>query len=499
MLRTRLLSCAAIAGWILSWTACVAQNPQTENAPQGRWWERAAAINRVSLSPDRQMPQLFLDPDRLDRQLDEMKRQGFDVLEIFAPPEGGWSFSGLDALDRYRIDPKAGTMDDFRRLVRTAHAKGMAIIAFDNLGYSSVEAPHFLKACDAVREGSDIPEAKWFVWSDRADAPPPGQGNGYYFVRPAFPGYDAAKNEYWAYSERAQRYYWTKWGGYDSKGNRVPLPQYNWASEEWRQEVEKIVRFWMDTGIDGMVVDAVNWYIGYTWEIGNQRITDVIASYGEKFSQPEGAGGFHEDPVAWITEGGWNCVQDYGLGIWWERDNNVLRSAIQDGDPRPVERALRDYHDRVVAHGGVLYFEPPRLRDPAQRYLSLAALAGFGDLMYFTKEPSAESFDEELAWLLKMKQESPALYGLSQRRNLPVRAAENHYAFLKTSADGGHRMLVVLNFSKESQNVEVDLSGLAAGSLTDVRTGERHAAGHWFEVSLPAYGYRFLQVEPSAP
>lgn len=454
------------------------------------------AVNRVTLSPGRDLSQLFLDPDRLSKQLDGMKSQGFDVVEIFAPPEGGWSFSGLDALDRYRIDPRAGSMDDFRRLVRTAHAKGLAIIAFDNLGYSSVEAPHFLKACDAVREGRSIPEVHWFLWSDRADAPAPGQGDGYFFVRPSLPGYDAKKSEFWAYSERAKRYYWTKWAGKDSKGNDVHLPQYDWSSPVWQAEAEKVVRFWMDTGIDGMVVDAVNWYVGFTWEIGKRRITDVIASYGPKFSQPEGGGGFHEDPVPWISEGAWNCVQDYGLGIWWEADNNVLRDAVNTGDPRPVETALRDYHDRVVAQGGVLYFEPPRFDDMPRQHLVIATLAGIGDLMFFNTKQYPVEPDRELQWILKTRQEHSALFPLSLRRKLPVRDEGKHYAFLKTSAGAKERIVVVLNFRGEPQDVEVDLSGVAGSALVDLKTGERQDLRRWFVSKLPAYGYRFLRVAP---
>jgi len=57
--------------------------------------------------------------------------------------------------------------------------------------------------------------------------------------------------------------------------------------------------------------------------------------------QPEGAGAFREDPVAWITEGGYNSVQDYGLGIWWEDGTDVIGNAMESGDPRPIERALR--------------------------------------------------------------------------------------------------------------------------------------------------------------
>ena len=219
-----------------------------------------------------------------------------------------------------------------------------------------------------------------------------------------------------------------------------------------------VVRFWMDTGIDGMVIDAVNWYVGYTWEKGHRRITDVISSYGNTYSQPEGAGGFHDDPVAWITEGGWKSVQDYGLGIWWEKGNDVVRKAIDSGDPRPLEPALRNYHDRVVAVGGTLYDEPvTRLDNPAKQRLAVALVATLGDLVCFCNGKDAVPTPED-TWILRMKQQHPALQQLSLRRKLPTNADDKYYAFLRTAADGSERVLVVMNFQPTPQTVEVDLS-----------------------------------------
>jgi hypothetical protein len=44
-------------------------------------------------------------------------------------------------------------------------------------------------------------------------------------------------------------------------------------------------------------------------------------------------------------------------------------------------------------------------------------------------------------------------------------------------------------------DLDVDLSGLAASTITDLKTAERHAVKQWFQVSLPAFGYRFYKVE----
>jgi hypothetical protein len=447
----------------------------------------------------------FRDEERVKAALDDLLAQGITAVEVFAPAEGGRSFGGLDTIDRYRLEPSAGTMDDFRRFVRLAHDRGMAVISFDNLGYSSVEAVEFLKAADDVREGRRTREATFFVWSDAKDAPPPAElADRVFFVRPthlpgAKPGtfYESSKHEYWEWSERARKFYWTKWAGEDRKGNKVRLPQYDWRSPAFQEEAEKIVRFWMDTGIDGMVIDAVNWYIGCTWELSRRRMTDVIASYGNAYAQPEGAGAFREDPAAWITEGGWNSVQDYGLGIWWESGTNVIQNAITSGDPRPIEAALRAYHDPVIAAGGTLYYQPTPFDDEPRRNLAFAVLAGLGSFIQLEYEPG-RSLNAEERTLLKWKAAHPALHQRSTRRPVPTAADDKHYAFLRTAAGGGpERILVVLSFQKEAQPVRLDLSGLEASTLMDLRTGERLERKATLEVPLPAYGYRFFAVTRS--
>jgi len=474
-----------------------------ERVPE-RWWETAAAIVRAS--PRGRHPFPIQDPARTEAALDGLLAQGITAVEVFAPAEGGRSFGGLDTIDRYRLEPAAGTMDDFRRLVRLAHDRKMAVITFDNLGYSSVEAVDFLKAADDVRPGRPSREASFFVWSDSAEAAPPdADADRVFFVRPThLPGgkpgtlYESAKHEYWQWSERAGKFYWTKWGGEDHQGNKVRLPQYDWRSPAFRDEAEKIVRFWMDTGIDGMVIDAVNWYVGCTWEMSRRRLTDVIASYGNAYAQPEGAGAFREDPVAWITEGGWNSVQDYGLGIWWEEGTNLIHNAVEGGDPRPIEPALRAYHDRVVEAGGSLYFQPTGFDDEARRNLAFATLAGLGSLIQLRYEPD-RPLDAEKSWLLKTKAAHPALQQRSTRRLLVSAPEDRSWAFLRTARDGNERVIVVLNFHGEPRELSLDLSGLSASALVDLRTGERFARRATLRLPLAGYGYRFFLVAPAAP
>lgn len=477
----------------------------TDDAMAEKWWESAPALLRAPLKRGGDAQKAFalsLEPEEMARQLALVRERGFGAVEVFAAPEGGKSFGGLDVKNHHQIDPQIGSMEDFRRLVDAAHRSDLALITFDNLGYSSVDAPHFLKACDDVRAGRDSRERRWYFWSEAKDAPPPmaAAGDRYFLVQPDFlPGYNPRKDELWQWSERAESYYWTKWPGVDGQGERCRLPQYNWAAPEWQEEAQRIIATWMDTGIDGMVLDAVNWYVGCTWEISRRCITDVIARYGSRhgFCQPEGAGGFRDDPVAWITEGGWNCVQDYGLGIWWERGGNVVQNAIEKGDPRPIETALRDYHDRAVAAGATLYACPPRFEDAPRRRLAIAALILLGDLVVFGGDYglTLEDVDSEIQWLFETRRRYPALGPRGGRRRLPVGAEEKHYAFLRVAAgEEPERILVVLNFQPEAQEVFLDLSGVAARTLVPLKSQAPIPVHNALTVELPPFGVALYQV-----
>jgi len=447
-----------------------------------RWWETAAALKIVTLKKGRTFAhEISIEPNEFSTQLDQIKAEGFQAIEIFAPAQGLYAYSGLDTTNHYNVDPEIGTMNDFRRLIRIAHNKGLAVIVFINVGYFSIEAPDWIEACTV----KDSEKAKWFIWADSPNASIPPEHTYFNWPREAE---STEKTWGWQYSELAGRYFWAKWQAKQPDGSFIGLPQNDWGSDEWPKEAEKIVRFWMDTGIDGIIIDAPIYYIGLTWEKNNRYMSEVIESYSNTFRQPEGS---HD--VVWITEGGYNCLQDYGLGEW--RGDNVIRNAIETGDPRPIERALRDYHDIVVANGGVLYRHIRRYDDTSKNHLYRATVAAIGDIVVYSRR--AGSPDSEETWVLKTKLAHPAMHQLSIRRKLKTNADDKYYAFLRTAANKSERILVILNFQPTPQTIEIDLSGVFTSGLVELKNSELVEHQDSFKVELPAYGYRFYQVLPA--
>jgi hypothetical protein len=448
------------------------------------WWEHCSGIVRFTPKMDgKTITDIIGD-------LDDVKGWGFDAVEIFAPYQGGTEYSGLDVVDYYSVDASIGTMDDFKSLVEECHRRRLAIIIFVNLGYSAMDFPAFLKACDFVKAGFDSPEVHWFLWSDTGTEE---------FDRSLIPYFMNDADGNWHYSEKAGKYYWVKWRG--DKGN-VRLPQFNFGSSSWQAECKRVVKFWMDTEIDGMVVDAVNWYMNCNWLINNETITDIINSYGNKYIQPEGAGGFCDDPVKWITEGKYNSVQDYGLYVWWT-GYDAVSEAIKSGNPRGIEYNLRRYRDRVVKAGGVTYQGPSwawgrksELTEP-QKLLEMSIYATVGELFACSSSLMEMDWSHEyktkLRKLLRVLQNCPALQAAGDRKRIMTNDDDKYYAFMRTTKDRQQKALIVMNFQQEAQTIKMRLG--EEKCLKDVITGERAKSKPELELDVEPYGYRIFLVE----
>ncbi len=442
------------------------------------WWERSSGAVRYSLKNK------GLTIRDVIEQLSEVVAWGFDAIELFAPYHGGDEYGGLDFVDLYRIDPAIGTMDDFEELVRHAHNCNIKVIAFVNLGYSAEHCPAFLKACDDIRAGIDSPESHWYVWSDTGEAT---------FDRGLVPYFLNDADGYWQYSERAGKYYWVKWKGI---GGKAKLPQVNFGDPLWQQECKRAVRFWMERGIDGMIIDAVNWYIHCNWDINNETMTDVIGRYSNCYVQPEGAGGFGDDPVPWILQGRYNSVQDYGLNIWWN-GHDAIGLALASGNPSGIELALQGYRDKVVEAGGVTYIGPHwgRKSTVEERLLELATISGVGEFLHddgiLFKLEWTELQKESARQLIRIKRDYSALHPAC-RRELVTAGEDGIYSFIRESKDGMQRVLVILNYSDQEREWSVTLD--RASKARNLLNGESITLGGTLDVSVGAYGYLFVEL-----
>ncbi len=164
---------------------------------------------------------------------------------------------GYDVSDYCDVDPIFGTLDDFDRLVETAHAAGLRVIIDQVMSHTS-DAHAWFSQSRADRTNA---KADWYVWQDaKPDGTPPNNWQA------VFGG--AA----WTWDARRQQYYMHNF--------LASQPQLNLHNREVQDALLAAARFWLERDVDGFRLDAINFSMfdpafrdNPAWDTGNRTIT----------------------------------------------------------------------------------------------------------------------------------------------------------------------------------------------------------------------------------
>ncbi|MDU0347804.1 maltose alpha-D-glucosyltransferase [Actinomyces sp. MRS3W] len=174
----------------------------------------------------------------LASRLDYLAWLGVDAIWI--PPfyPSPMRDGGYDISDYTGVDPRYGTMEDFRTLVEQAHERGIRIVIDLVLNHTSDAHPWF----QASRRDPDGPYGDFYVWADD-DA-------GYADARIIF--VDTERSN-WSYDEVRGQYYWHRFFSHQ--------PDLNYDNPAVVAAVHEVVRFWARTGVDGFRLDAIPYLV----------------------------------------------------------------------------------------------------------------------------------------------------------------------------------------------------------------------------------------------
>jgi trehalose synthase len=140
---------------------------------------------------------------------------------------------GYDVADYYGVDPRLGTLGDFVELVRTATNRGLRVVVDFVVNHTSDEHPWFQEA----RSARDSPRRDWYVWRDEPSDQPAGL---------SFPGRETSN---WARDERSGQYYLHRFYSFQ--------PDLNIDNDAVREEIARIMGYWLALGVAGFRMDAV--------------------------------------------------------------------------------------------------------------------------------------------------------------------------------------------------------------------------------------------------
>lgn len=199
------------------------------------WW-RGAVIYQI-------YPRSFMDTDGngvgdlpgIVAKLDYIASLGVDAIWISPFFKSPMADFGYDIADYRDVDPLFGTLDDFDRLLAKAHGLGIKVMIDQVLSHTSIEHDWFRQS----RASRDNDKADWYVWADaQPDGTPP---NNWLSI---FGGVA------WKWEPRRGQYFLHNF--------LASQPDLNFHNPAVREATLDNVKFWLDKGVDGLRLDAIN-------------------------------------------------------------------------------------------------------------------------------------------------------------------------------------------------------------------------------------------------
>ncbi|MBD5585102.1 MAG: hypothetical protein HDQ88_08465 [Clostridia bacterium] len=172
-------------------------------------------------------------------KLDYLEELGVDTLWL-TPFQHSNSYHGYDIMDYFTVDPRFGTLNDYKELLYKAHQKGMKVLMDFVLNHTSPSNPWFIKSQNLVKETVKLPDGStkeidyrnFYTW----------QNEEYVSKLP-----DRAKKQWF---KDANGYYF-----YSSFGSS--MPELNFDYQATRDAILEVALYWMSFGLDGFRLDAV--------------------------------------------------------------------------------------------------------------------------------------------------------------------------------------------------------------------------------------------------
>jgi alpha-glucosidase len=206
-----------------------------KNSTDDAWW-RGAVIYQI-------YPRSFADSNGdgigdlagITAKLDYVAQLGVDAVWLSPFFKSPMKDYGYDISDYREVDPMFGTLQDFDRLVRRAHELGLKVLIDQVYSHTSDQHPWFKES----RGNRDNPKADWYVWANaKPDGTPPNNWLSV-FGGPA-----------WQWETRRRQYYMHNF--------LTSQPDLNLHNPQVQDGLLDAARFWLDRGVDGFRLDAVN-------------------------------------------------------------------------------------------------------------------------------------------------------------------------------------------------------------------------------------------------
>ena len=187
-------------------------------------------------------------------RLDYLKELGVQAIWLLPFYPSPLRDDGYDIADYTNINPSYGTMKDFRAFVRAAHERELKVITELVINHTSDQHPWFQRARQAKRGSA---HRNWYMWND--------DDKRWSDTRIIFQDTETSN---WTWDPVAQQYYWHRFFSHQ--------PDLNFDNPAVVNAVIKIMRFWLDAGVDGMRLDAIPYLVARD-DTSNENLPETHA------------------------------------------------------------------------------------------------------------------------------------------------------------------------------------------------------------------------------
>ena len=227
--------------------------PRTDAATiQRAWWKEAVFYQIYPRSFKDSNGDGIGDLKGILEKLDYLQELGIDAIWLSPIYDSPNDDNGYDIRDYRKIMEEFGTMEDFDRLLKELHHRGMRLIMDLVVNHTSDE----------------------HEWYQKAIHEPTSKYGDYYIFRDQPNNWTSFfSGSAWNYVEERQQY-----ALHLFSKKQMDL---NWENEAVREEIQEMVRWWLEKGVDGFRMDVVN-YISKRSGLpeGNESIGKLMGYYG---------------------------------------------------------------------------------------------------------------------------------------------------------------------------------------------------------------------------
>ncbi|WP_010192679.1 glycoside hydrolase family 13 protein [Bacillus sp. m3-13] len=188
-------------------------------------------------------------------KLDYLKELGIDTIWLSPVYESPNDDNGYDISNYMKIMDEFGSMEDWEELLQQIHMREMKLIMDLVVNHTSDEHEWFVQA----KTSRENPYRDYYIWRD-----PKGDGKEPNNWASNFGG------SAWEYNEETKDYYLHLFS--------KKQPDLNWENEQLREEVYRMMKWWLDKGVDGFRMDVIN-FISKV-----ENMPDAEIKHGKKYA-----------------------------------------------------------------------------------------------------------------------------------------------------------------------------------------------------------------------